>query len=280
MAARVVAWSLAALGGLALWLVCFALFISSLQESHNQKVLYAQFRQQLSGLSDHPAPLGNNISPGAPVAVLSMPTAGLDRVVVVEGTASGDLTKGPGHKRDTVLPGQVGTSVLYGRQAMFGGPFKHIAAAQPGDQITVITGQGTSHYAVEDVRRAGDPFPPLLATGEARLTLVTADGSGWRSGWAPNAAVYVDAKLVGHAFPAPGGRPAAVPEAETALHGDSSALYTLVLWLALMIAAVLGIVWAAERWGRWQAWLVGVPIMLAVLWGASETAVQLLPNLT
>jgi len=41
----------------------------------------------------------------------------------------------------------------------------------------------------------------------------------------------------------------------------------------------LAIAWAFERWGRWQTWLVGAPLVLAALWGVSETAVQLLPNL-
>lgn len=280
--ARVAAWALAALSALTVWFVLYSLFISALQESHSQSVLYAQLREELSGLSTKVAPLGRApIEPGSPVAVLDVPAAGLHDVVIVEGTASGDLMKGPGHRRDTVLPGQVGTSVVYGRATMFGGPFKHLAAVHPGDQLTVITGQGTARYVVEDVRRAGDPYPPVLGAGEARLTLVTADGSGWRAGWAPNGAVYVDAKLKGTPYPATsGGRPAAVPKSENALHGDQGALYLLVLWLPLLVAAALGAVWARERWGRWQAWLVGLPVVLAALWGVSQTAVQMLPNLT
>jgi sortase A len=38
-------------------------------------------------------------------------------------------------------------------------------------------------------------------------------------------------------------------------------------------------VWAWLRWGRWQTWLVGLPLCLAVLWGISENALLLLPNL-
>jgi hypothetical protein len=45
------------------------------------------------------------------------------------------------------------------------------------------------------------------------------------------------------------------------------------------VAAVAGAAWAQARWGGSQAWLVFVPIILAALWGASESAVELLPNL-
>ena len=36
---------------------------------------------------------------------------------------------------------------------------------------------------------------------------------------------------------------------------------------------------AAARWGRWQVWLLGAPIVFAALWGTTAVAVQLLPNL-
>ena len=60
--------------------------------------------------------------------------------------------------------------------------------------------------------------------------------------------------------------------------GDSGALFLLVLWLPLLVVAAVGLVWLQERWGRWQTWLVGAPVILAALWGVSQTAVQLLPN--
>ncbi|MFT2675577.1 hypothetical protein ACMWQR_28500, partial [Escherichia coli] len=47
----------------------------------------------------------NLLKDGVPVAILSIPQLGIDEVVA-EGTTSGVLMKGPGHRRDTVLPGQ------------------------------------------------------------------------------------------------------------------------------------------------------------------------------
>jgi sortase A len=274
--ASLTVWISFALAGMIGWVVLYALGASTLEERHDQARLYAELREQLSAAT---APIGGVIQPGSPVALMSMPAAGLERVVVVEGTASGDLTQGPGHRRDTPLPGQAGVSVIYGRATLFGGPFGRIASSAIGAPITVTTGQGVARFKIIDVRRAGDPFPPALAGGAGRLTLVTADGGGWRSGWAANHVVYVDAELQGRPYPAPGGRPLAVPKAELALNPDTNALFPLVLWLPLLGIAVLFVVWVAQRWSAWQTWLIGLPVLLACLWGTTEAAVRLLPNL-
>ncbi|MCU1657841.1 MAG: hypothetical protein JWO57_2497 [Pseudonocardiales bacterium] len=274
--AGTITWALIALAIVTTWVVLYGLVASSLQHSHNQSVLYSKLREQLALET---APLGGQVSPGSPIAVMDMPSAGLRSEVIVEGTAPRDLMNGPGHRRDTVLPGQPGVSVVYGRAKLFGGPFHRVTAAHAGDVITVTTGEGTAKYVVERIRHAGDPFSPALATGAGRLTLVTSESGGWRGGWAPSRAVYVDAALQGKAFVDPGGRPSYVPTAETAMHGDVGALYVLVLWLPVLVIGAVVAVWAYDRWGRWQTWLVGMPIILAGLWGVSQTAVQLLPNL-
>ncbi len=113
---------------------------------------------------------------GAPVAVLSIPAIGL-RTVILQGTTSSVLEDGPGHLRDTVMPGQAGVSVILGRQTAYGGPFGGLASLVPGDSIKVVTGQTVASYKVIDLRRAGDPLPPTLATGAGRMILVTADGA-------------------------------------------------------------------------------------------------------
>jgi sortase A len=261
---------------LCLWSLVYGLGISALQEHRSQTELYAAFRQQLA---EETAPLGGIIAPGSPVGLIDAPAAGLNGTVVVEGTSSGDLRLGPGHLRGTPLPGQPGTSYLFGRSVTFGGPFRHASALAPADPITVTTGQGTFQFVVEDVRRAGDPLPPSLPENAGRLTLVTSEGSGWRNGWAPSHLVYVDARLVGSAKPAPVGAPLAVPGPETAMQWDSRALVPLAFWLELLLAVVVAAVWGRARWGTWQVWLVGLPVLVAVLAGLTATAARLLPNL-
>ncbi len=269
-------WVLTTVSLLTLWFVLYAVVLTPFQESHSQAVLYNTMREQLAL---QVAPLGNTIAPGVPVALISAPALGIADVVVVEGTASGDLMSGPGHRRDTVLPGQAGISVLYGRASLFGGPFGALSTAHVGDAITVTTGQGVFQYMVEGRRQAGDPFPAAVAAGGGRLTLVSAVGDGRAGALSPTGAVFVDARLTGVGQPSPGGRPAAVPKAEQAMQGDPSALLGVALALPLLIAAILFVAWARTRWGGWQSWLVGMPIVLGALWAVSQAAVQLLPNL-
>jgi sortase A len=268
-------WTLAALSGVATWLVLYAFVLSGFQEASSQHSLYATLRSQLA---EETAPLGGNIRLGTSVAILKVPQAGVNDVVL-EGTTAGVLEQGPGLLSDTPLPGQVGNCEIFGRQTMFGGPFRHLDLLRPGDLIEAVTGQGTFVYAVTDVRYSGEPLPAPMRPGESRLTLVTAAGSGWRGAGTPNQILYVDATLRGTPVGAPRGMPTAVTPSQLAMHGDTSVLMPLVLWMQLLLVIVVALVWVRSRWGGRQTWLVGAPLILAVLWAVSETAIQLLPNL-
>lgn len=272
---RVVTWMLAGLAGLALWIVAFGLGLSQLQESHAQHDLYATFRAELALGT---APLGGTIARGQPVVLLSSAAGGIDGEVAVEGTSSSLQREGPGHLPGTPLPGQPGTAVLMGRSSTYGGPFGSIDGFAKGDVIAATTGEGTFHYVVVDIRRAGDPLPAALPAGGSRLTLVTSDGSGWRSGFAPSGALYVDAALKGKTASAPSGSAITSP-ADLPMARDTSGLYPMILWLQLLVLAAIGMVWASIKWGRWQAWIVGVPILLVALWGTTSEMWLLLPNL-
>ena len=63
------------------------------------------------------------------------------------------------------------------------------------------------------------------------------------------------------------------------MKGDSGAALLLLLWMQALLVVGSALAWAQARWGRWQSWLVGAPVLVAVLWSASTAAVQLLPNL-
>jgi sortase A len=260
----------------AIWLLVYAVFLSGLQEHSAQHRLYSSIRYSLA---EELAPFGGQITPGTPVAVLQIPAAGIDRAVIVEGTTSGVLRDGPGHQQNTPLPGQVGVSVVMGRSVTFGAPFRHVPSLQVGDPITVTTGQGVFHYTVTDVRGNGDPLPPTLGPSASRLTLVTSRGSGWRDGWAPSHPVFVDATMHGKVQAAPSGRPSVIAPDATVMHSDSGGLFALVLWLQALLIVSCAFVWARMKWGYWQAWLAGVPAILAVVWLTSSDLLRLLPNL-
>src|SRR5207344_2154885 len=131
--AVVVVWSLSALALLLVWFLAYERVFSAASAARSQQELYADLREQLALGT---APLGGQVAPGSPVALLDIPAAGVDDLVVVEGTTTGQLAKGPGHRRDTPLPGQPGVSVLLGRAVTAGGVFKEVPALAGGDLIT------------------------------------------------------------------------------------------------------------------------------------------------
>jgi sortase A len=257
-----------------LWVAAQMLWFGGISESRDQQLLYQQFRTELAAAT---APVGPVTPPGDPVALLTIPHLGVQQVVV-EGTASGDLLAGPGHLRDTVLPGQVGTSVVFGRAATYGAPFRRIAQLQKGDEISVVMAQGQRILKVTGIRRAGDPLPQPPAAGTARLTLVTAEGSGRFGDIAPGRALYVDATAA-KGFPAPAGLPTAVPAPEAVLASDRGALPMLVLCLALLLAVTLGIVSARQRWSAVRVWVVASGPAIALAWFTTDVVMRLLPNL-
>ncbi len=272
---RSVLWVLLTIGLLALWLVTYARVFSGIEQHAAQRPLYDQLREELAKAT---APLGGVIEPGAPVALIDAPAAGLNGEVIVEGTSSNLTRVGPGHRRDTPLPGQAGTSVLMGRSVTFGGPFGSIASLQPGDPITITTGQGEFAFAVEQVRRPGDPTALPLQDGQSRVTLVTSEGSGYLQGWAAQSPVFVDALFEGKTADMPTGRPAAISPSEASMAASTYTLMQLVLWLQLLLAVVVLWVWAALRWGRWQTWMVAVPAFVAALLGTTSAVFAMLPN--
>ncbi|MEI7546942.1 MAG: class E sortase [Actinomycetota bacterium] len=212
---------------------------------------------------------------GRPMAYLEIPKIGL-RQVVEEGTTGGVLMDGPGHERDTVFPGQFGTSVILGRRAAFGGAFERIGSLRAGDELSVTTGQGIFKYKVVGVRREGDPIPSVPA-GSARLTLVTAAGTRF----VPNGVLRVDANLDGTPVvgTTPPFRSATLAARERAMSGDTSTLWVLAFWLQALLLLSIGGIWAWHRWGHAQAWVVFLPPMLLVGLAASGEAARLLPNL-
>ena len=256
--------------------------LSAVQHSGAQPVAYADFRIDLAAATAPTGQVDSNGKPlalGTPVATVSAPTLGLVREVVFEGTTSAVLEQGPGHLRSSVLPGQPGVSVLYGRAWAYGGPFRDLEELAAGDALTLVTGQGTHTYTVTGLRRPGETAPALpdVAKGEGRLTLVTASGGAFM----PSNVVYVDAKLTSTPV-APGPRVlgrASLLAAENPLAGDASSWPILLLLLQALALAAVALAWAMKRFGLAQAWLVGVPVVALFTLLASREATRLLPNL-
>ncbi len=260
----------------AAFLGVFAFGLSSLQEHRSQQQLYAEFRQLLPGIPVAPR-IGGDIPAGTPVALLNAPAAGIHNVMVIEGTSSGDLLEGPGHLADTPLPGQGGEAVIVGKSTTAGAPFADLARLRKGDVITVRTGQGPFRFTVQGLLPPGTHQPAILAT-RGRLVLVTSASAGGVGGLEPSQTVDVEAVLQGKAVAAPPHAPKTVALSEVPGQTDPGAWPFVALWLAGLAAASAAVWWLWSRLGILRAWIIGAPVLLALLWGLSNEAMRLLPN--
>lgn len=252
---------------------------SAFQHYRAQTLAYGELRTSLAKAETPVGQLAAEdrmVALGTPVALLEAPAIGLSEVVL-EGSTGDVLRGGPGHRRDSVMPGQPGTSVILGRQTTYGGPFAQVYRLKPGDEITLTTGQGVNTYRVFGLRRAGDPLPPALTGTQGRLELQTADGLALF----PSGVLHVDAELVSKAQQSPSrvmSYPALPPD-ERAMGQDPGAWFTAFFAFVFFAAAGLGMWWLWQRWGRWHAWLVGVPVLTALGVATADIVMNALPNL-
>lgn len=219
---------------------------------------------------------GNLLSQGTPVAVLMIEKIEVQEIVL-EGTSSAVTIDGPGHRRDTVLPGQAGISVIYGRQSAYSGVFSRLGELEVGDKIEAITGQGESSYTVSNIRRAGDDATNQLGDSMGRLTLVSTSGLPFFA----TDVLRVEATLDGDPKPTPNRviPNRAIAENENALASNMDALTPLIFLTQFLIVLLLAISWLSRKWGKVQSWVAGAPaiIFFGGIW--SSQIIQLLPNL-
>jgi sortase A len=248
----------------------FGLFLfvgSGIAQNHDQDVMYDDLRRELALAT---APVNGAIPAGTPIGIVEIPRLGVEQVFV-EGSASEQTMKGPGLRRDTVLPGQAGASVLVGRRATFGAPFAHLDRLRVGDRIVVTTGQGKFTYVVDLVRTSDAPDVQIEQV-PSRLTLVTSDPV-----MTPTRSLQVSAQLDGDPLPATT-RQATVAD-DLPGEGSSGRRVALLLWAqALLVATFLTTRRALGHPGRAGLWIGAVPVLLALLWQVMENVAVLLPN--
>ncbi|CAL9478413.1 sortase [Streptomyces sp. enrichment culture] len=253
--------------------------VGHLQHARDQQIAHDELRRQLALGT---APVGQRdfegkpLAPGDPVALLKIPALGLSEVVG-EGTTSSVLMSGPGHRRDTPMPGQAGTTVLMGRQWAYGSPFNDLHELSVGARVELTTGQGKAVYAVTGLRRAGDDLPEPPARSEGRLTLITASGGPYT----PRGVLRVDAELLTDVVPNPPRTLASgwIADAEQALGTDDGAWLAVFLWSQALLLASLLTVAAYRFWGYWQTWICAAPVLAALGLADSGAISALLPNL-
>jgi sortase A len=90
-------------------------------------------RHELARVAASPRPARRPIE-GHPFAELRISRLGLD-AVVVEGTSTADLRKGPGHYRITAVPGRGRVVAIAGHRTTYGAWFRHIDYLRKRDRI-------------------------------------------------------------------------------------------------------------------------------------------------
>jgi sortase A len=166
MAVRGIGQLLITLGIVILLFVVYELWITGLYTSAWQHKHLAQLEEtwrhggiEISTANPHIAriPLGSGI------AVLRIPRFGKGyHMVVVEGTGTSDLEKGPGHYPGTAFPGQVGNFAVAGHRTTYLHPFYNINELKRGDAIVLETKTMWFTYTVENAPPAeGYPHVPF-----------------------------------------------------------------------------------------------------------------------
>ncbi len=108
---------------------------------------------------------------GDPIGRLIVPRLDLE-IMVVYGTDTETLKKGPGLHPSTGFPGQNFITYVAGHRTTYGAPFSDIDKLQPGDKITFEVPYGTYRYEVVDHKIVrDDQIEVLKGRGREELAL-------------------------------------------------------------------------------------------------------------
>jgi LPXTG-site transpeptidase (sortase) family protein len=120
--------------------------------------------------------------------------------IVVEGVSRRELSAGPGHMKQTAIPGEIGNAVITAHRDTF---FRHIYELNPGDQIQVRRGVRTFTFTVTGKKVVmPEDISVIQPTSDAQLTLITCYPT-YYIGPAPRRLV-VFSRLVDSGQPQPG----------------------------------------------------------------------------
>ncbi len=92
---------------------------------------------------------GAQAEPGDAIGRLRAPTMGDLDIVVVQGTDTASLQKGPGHFPETPFPGQGGTVAIAGHRTTYGAPFRDAESVERGDRMVLEMPYAKIFYRVQ-----------------------------------------------------------------------------------------------------------------------------------
>jgi sortase A len=159
-----------ALGGYVWWQQWGTGFITRAAQNE----IRPDFERRVATQTPEDAPPRVANVPGQAVAILRIPSIEVD-LVVVEGTGTEALKKGPGHYAGTAYPWQdQGRVGIAGHRTTYGAPFWALDELEPGDRIVLATEYGIFDYRVTGSRIIEPSDGSVLrATREPTLVLTT-----------------------------------------------------------------------------------------------------------
>jgi sortase A len=226
------------------------------------------------------APTTSAPAEGQPVGEIRIPKIGINQIVV-EGTNTQDLRKGPGHYIGTPLPGQIGNAAIAGHRTTYGHPFYNLDGVTTGDPIVLTTVQGVFVYDAvrQEVVSPNDNAVLTDSTGPM-LTLTTCNPR-----FSASSRLVVVAKLA-HTELFSGVAKAKAKPTKTqkpksgALGGTSNGtVLTVVLWGIVALGVGVLVLFLAHwfRRFRWAIWGVGTLGVLVLLYFFFAAITPLLP---
>jgi sortase A len=94
--------------------------------------------------------------------------------IVVQGTDTASLQKGPGHYPETPFPGEGGTIGIAGHRTTYLATFRHIDSLRQGDRITLEMPYGTFVYRVQFTKIVDDSAVGIVHPVDYERLVLTA----------------------------------------------------------------------------------------------------------
>src|SRR5579859_204422 len=133
----------------------------------SQQRLEAEWERQAATAN---APGQAVIPPDQMLTRVVVPKIGLD-AIVVEGASRKELSEGPGHMKETAMPGETGNAVITAHRDTF---FRHIYELVKGDHIHVRRAGRVFTYEVTAKKIVmPDDVSVIRQTPDPQLTLIT-----------------------------------------------------------------------------------------------------------
>lgn len=259
-----------------------ALRSTLLSETNNQEIEHALAQATaLDKLPNGPPVTASRTSDpaeGEPIGDIRIPRIGINQVIV-EGTNTPDLRKGPGHYIGTPLPGQDGNAAVAGHRTTYGHPFYNLDSVKVGDPIVVATLQGIFVYDTTKTWVVSPNDTTVIKNAFANLITLTTCNPRFSA----TTRLIVQGKLAhSQLFPnsgLPTGKLVADPKSGDLAGNSNVELTQTLLWGALVLVVLVLALYGAWRFRRqrWMIWGVGTAGILVLLWYFFGAISPLLP---